>query len=145
LKPGSLISRRRRGLSVLDEGFRELRERRPAVACRQLEQTEKHLRRDEGIPARGVTIVRNHTKQVAERVERERAYGWPPGECSVALEMQGQIHRVEASVQRPKPPPALVARIERADVVPVVSESRTTNRTCSIGVSSLQVTSKHAR
>ena len=35
------------------------------------EQAEKHLRRDEGVPACGVAVVRNHAEHVAQRIERE--------------------------------------------------------------------------
>jgi hypothetical protein len=41
------------------ERLGELSERRPAVPCRELQQAEEHLRRDERVAAGGVPILRD--------------------------------------------------------------------------------------
>ena len=60
----------------------------------------------------GITL-----EHVAQRVQRELANRRTAGECAVSFEVQREIHRVEASIHRAKAPSALVAGVERADVV----------------------------
>ena len=54
---------------------------------------------------------------VAQRVEREVTDGRTSGERAIALEVQRQIHRVQAAVQQPRAPVPLAGRVERRDVV----------------------------
>ena len=46
-----------------------------------------------------------------------RRIGRPAGERAVLLEVQRQVHRVQAAIRHPEAPMALVRRVERADVV----------------------------
>ena len=64
-----------------------------------------------------MAIVRNHSKHLAERIERELADWRAAGERAVTLEVQREIHRVQAPVQQRHVPVARACRVERRDVV----------------------------
>ena len=81
------------------------------------EQAKEDLRRQEGVATCRVAVVRNHIEHLAQRVEGEMANRRASGEGTVSFEVQREIHRVEASIHRAKPPAALVAGVERSDVV----------------------------
>ena len=90
----------------LDKRFGQARERRPAVACREPEQAQEHLRREERVAAGRVAVVRNHVEHLAERVERELANRRPAGERAVALEVQRRdpsCRGCDSSSERPHP------------------------------------------
>ena len=57
------------------------------------------------------------SNMLAQRVQREMANRRAAGERAVSFEVQREIHRVEASIHRAKAPAALVAGVERSDVV----------------------------
>ena len=78
---------------------------------------QEHLRREERVAAGRVAVVRDDVEHLAERVERVLADGRPPGEGAIALEVQRQVHRVEAAIHRRDGPAALVTGVERRDVV----------------------------
>src|SRR5262245_29613604 len=92
-------------------------ERASSESGRQAQQTKKHLRRDEGVAAGGVSIVRNDGKQLTQGIQGEVSNRWTAGKGAVALEMQCQIHRVEASVRQLEAPVAAIRGIEGCDVV----------------------------
>ena len=123
LKPDTTVRQENALLRWFDERLSNPSERRSPVTCRELEEAKEHLCGEKRITPGRMPVVRNHTEHVAECVERERTDWRAPGERAVAFEVQGQIHRVEASILGVKTPSALVARIERPDVVPdVVSD-----------------------
>ena len=104
-------------LCVYDELLADPAQRHPAVARRELQQAKQDLGGDEGVATRGVAIVRDHVEHLAQCVQREVPNRRASCEGAVLLEMQSQIHRVDAAVQQTHPPVTLVGRIEGGDVV----------------------------
>jgi hypothetical protein len=115
--PGIGVSAARRRLFDVVEGLGDSRKRATTASRGQSHQPEKYLRRDERVACCRVTIVRDHAEQGAQRVEREMTDGWTSGERAITLQVQRQIHRVQASVHQPHAPMPLTGRVDRRDVV----------------------------
>src|SRR6476620_6535630 len=64
-----------------------------------------------------MAAVRDYTEHVAEGVKGEATDPGPPGKRPACLEMQGEIHRVEASIEQLEAPLPLVGGVERSDVM----------------------------
>ena len=64
-----------------------------------------------------MAIVRNNAKQLAQGIQREVANRRTTGESAIPLEVECQIHRVQASVCQLEAPVAAICGIECCDVV----------------------------
>src|SRR5688572_26043102 len=92
-------------------------ERFPAEPAREANQPQKHLGGDERVAAGRVPVVRDDVEHAAQGIEREVPDWRAPRECTIPLEVQGEIHRVEAPVQQLQAPVPAVRNVERRDVV----------------------------
>ena len=99
------------------ERLADARQRPASEPGCQANQPQKHLRGDERVAAGRVAIVRNDAEHLAQGIEREMPDRRAPGERAVALEVQREIHRVEASVHELEAPVPAVGGIEGRDVV----------------------------
>lgn len=92
----------------------------PTVPRSQSQQPKEDLRGDEGISPGGMTIVRDDSEQLAEAVERELADALTVCKRPAALEMQRQVHRIEAAVHQFDAEVTLIRGVQRRNVMPDV-------------------------
>ena len=107
-------------LSNFDKSLTQDAEVSPTVTSSQAQQPKEDLRGEEAISAGGMTIVRDDAEPGAQAVERELADALRIGKRSAALEMQRQVHRIEAAVHQIEAEVTLVRGVQRRHVMPDV-------------------------